>query len=101
MEVIERFSKKETAVFFIDPPYTVAGKKAGRRLYTHSELDHDRLFRVSSRVAGDLLMTYDEAEGVRRLAQKYGLTTRTVAMKTTHHTEMRELLIGRDLSWCD
>ena len=25
-------------VFFIDPPYTAGGKKAGNRLYTHFEL---------------------------------------------------------------
>lgn len=101
IDVIRRFSRRKTAVFFIDPPYTAAGKKAGRRLYTYSELDHDYLFSVTSKVAGDFLMTYDDTEGVRQLAEKYGFKTRTVAMKNTHHAEMRELLIGRDLSWCD
>ena len=100
IEVIERFSKRKTAVFFIDPPYTAAGKKAGRRLYTYSGLDHDHLFSIMSKVAGDFLMTYDDAGGVRELAQNYGFKTRTVAMKNTHHAEMKELLVGRDLSWC-
>jgi len=27
------------------------------------------------------------------------METRTVAMKNTHHAQMTELLIGRDLSW--
>ncbi len=100
LEVIMQFSRRKTAVFFIDPPYTAAGKKAGRRLYTHSELDHDNLFKIVSKVSGDFLMTYDDAEGVRDLATKYGFKMRTVAMKNTHHAEMKELLIGRDLSWC-
>jgi DNA adenine methylase len=101
MEVMASLSGQEDAVFFIDPPYTAAGKRAGSRLYTHSELDHDRLFQLTSRVSGDVLMTYDDAQGVRDLAAKYGLDTKTVAMKNTHHAEMKELLIGRDLSWCE
>ena len=32
------------AAFFIDPPYTAAGKRAGRRLYTYNEIDHEDLF---------------------------------------------------------
>jgi len=101
VEIVKQFSKKRMAALFVDPPYTAGEKKAGRRLYTYSELDHDRLFSVVTKVAGDFLMTYDDAEGVRRLAEQYRLDTRTVAMKNTHHAQMRELLIGRDLAWCD
>jgi DNA adenine methylase len=87
------------AVFFLDPPYTVAGKRAGSRLYKYSELDHVALFRLSSSLAGDFLMTYDDAAEVHWLAEQYGFTVRTVAMKSTHHANMKELLIGRDLHW--
>ena len=44
MEVIREYSQRRDAVFFIDPPYTAGGKKAGRRLYRYSNLDHERLF---------------------------------------------------------
>lgn len=86
-------------VFFIDPPYTAAGKKAGKRLYNCSELDHEELFKVIATIAGDFLMTYDDAEGVRKLANKHGFDTELVAMKNTHHAVMSELLIGRNLNW--
>jgi len=33
-----------SVVFFIDPPYTVGDKQAGKRLYQHYELDHEKLF---------------------------------------------------------
>ena len=46
-------------------------------------------------------MTYDNAEEVRVLAKQHGFETKAVAMKNTHHTEMSELLIGRDLSWTE
>lgn len=82
-------------VFFIDPPYTVAG----RRLYLYSEIDHEELFQVTASVKGDFLMTYDNAEPVRGLAERFGFDTREVAMKSTHHAVMSELLIGRDLAW--
>jgi DNA adenine methylase len=86
-------------VFFIDPPYTAGGKRAGRRLYTHSELDHEELFKVASEAAGDFLMTYDDAEDVRALARRYGFDVELVAMQNTHLTKMTELLIGRNLDW--
>jgi DNA adenine methylase len=99
LEVIKQHTRRSDAVFFIDPPYTVAGKRAGSRLYTHAELDHKELFKVTSAVAGDFLMTYDDADGVRELVYKYGLDFELVAMKSTHHAEMTELLIGRSLDW--
>jgi DNA adenine methylase len=99
LEVIRRKARQHDAVFFIDPPYTAAGKRAGSRLYTHSELDHEELFRVISTITGDFLMTYDAADGVLELASRYGFDTEIVAMKNTHHAKMTELLIGRDLNW--
>ncbi|MGE0827708.1 MAG: DNA adenine methylase [Candidatus Binatia bacterium] len=87
------------AIFFIDPPYTVAGKRAGSRLYKYSEVNHEELFRLSSKLAGDFLMTYDDEVEVRGLAEQHGFEVRTVAMKSTHHANMKELLIGRDLQW--
>lgn len=99
LEIIRRNASRPDVAFFIDPPYTVAGKRAGRRLYAHSELDHEELFRVASRIKGDFLMTYDDADGVRALAARYGFDAEAVAMKSTHHARMTELLIGFDLSW--
>ncbi|HEU5375055.1 MAG TPA: hypothetical protein VFV38_06430 [Ktedonobacteraceae bacterium] len=89
------------AVFFIDPPYTAGknGKRAGQRLYTYSDLDHEKLFRLVSRLQGDFLITYDNTQEVRELARTYGLDMRLVPMKNTHHANIMELLIGRDLSW--
>ncbi len=98
--VMCRHADRADAVYFIDPPYTASEtKSAGSRLYLHSMLDHEHLFRVASTVAGDFLMTYDNAAGVRDLAQRHGFDTLPIPMKNTHHAEMTELLIGRDLNW--
>ncbi len=99
IEIIKKNADRADTVFFIDPPYTAAGKKAGRRLYNFFELDHEALFRLMTTVVGDFLMTYDNAEGVRELAHKFGFDMQPVAMKNTHHANMTELLIGRDLDW--
>jgi DNA adenine methylase len=98
-EILGRRNSETSAVWFIDPPYTAAGKKAGSRLYTHFALDHDELFRATAKLKGDFLMTYDHAEGVLDLAREHGFDTELIAMKNTHHATMKELLIGRDLSW--
>ncbi len=99
MEVLRLNADRDDVVFFIDPPYTAAGKKAGRRLYAHSELDHEALFETASTLRGDFLMTYDNTEGVESLARKHNFDTYAIAMKNTHHAKMTELLVGRDLSW--
>lgn len=99
LRVIKRYAKRVDAAFFIDPPYTAGGKKAGKRLYNYSRLDHEELFGLMASVAGDFLMTYDNAEEVRELAQRHGFDVEPIAMKNSHHAEMSELLIGRDLDW--
>jgi DNA adenine methylase len=99
MQMLRANAHRTDAVFFIDPPYTAAGKKAGTRLYTHSELDHEELFSVAAALSGDFLMTYDNAEGVVALAQKHNFAVKAIPMKNTHHAEMSELLIGRNLDW--
>ncbi len=99
--VMNQYRLSHDTVFFIDPPYTAGGKRAGSRLYTHSEIDHERLFQQCGELAGDFLITYDNAPEVVALAARHGFQTKTVAMKNTHHAEMTELLIGRDLGWMD
>ncbi len=94
-KVIREFASDRRVVFFVDPPYTVAG----RRLYTHSEVDHPKLFKLMSRVKGDFLMTYDDTEEVRGWAKAQSFDVETVAMKSRQHARKTELLIGRDLDW--
>ena len=98
-KIIDEYSEDPNTVFFIDPPYTAAGKKAGRRLYVHHELDHNRLFKTFTKVKGDFLFTYDNAEDLRKLARTCGFKSKLIPMKNTHHAEMTELIIGRDLKW--
>ncbi len=99
LQVMRENAHRSNTSFFIDPPYTAAGKKAGSRLYTCNELDHEELFDIAARLAGPFLMTYDNAEGVVEMARKRGFQVQAIPMKNTHHAEMTELLISRDLSW--
>jgi DNA adenine methylase len=59
------------------------------------------LFLLCQKIKGDFLMTYDNAEEVGELAQSHGFQTKAIPMKNTHHAELNELLIGKDLSWAD
>lgn len=97
--VLQKHNDDEDTVFFIDPPYTAGGKKAGKRLYKFYDLDHKKLFEVCASLKGRFIMTYDMADEVRELARYHDFQCRPVAMKNTHHAEMKELVIGRDLSW--
>lgn len=95
LALMAEHAEDQEAVFYADPPYTVAAK----RLYTCWQVDHEALFAQMQRVRGDFLMSYDNTAEVRELAARFGFVTRPIAMKNTHHEEMTELLIGRDLSW--
>jgi len=77
----------------VDPPYTAGGKKAGKRLYTHNEIDHEGLFALMAAVRGSVMMTYDDAPEVREMAQRHGFRIETVPMKNTHHAIIQELLL--------
>ena len=47
MEFMRLHIEDPDTVFFIDPPYTAGGKRAGARLYAHNELDHALLFDIT------------------------------------------------------
>lgn len=99
LEILQATADRDAIAYFIDPPYTAAGKRAGTRLYTHHELDHEKLFSIANTLQGDFLMTYDNCVGVHDLAQRHGFDIEAIAMQNTHHAEMTELLIGQDLGW--
>lgn len=101
LKVIREYSQRNDVVFFIDPPYTAGGKKAGKRLYRHYILDHECLFTLCESIKGDFLMTYDNADEVKTMARAHGFQMRLIPMKNTHHATMEELVIGKDLSWMD
>lgn len=98
-DVITTYQDEKYAAFLVDPPYTAGGKRAGSRLYTHSEIDHEALFHLMETVKGDFLMTYDNNPEVTALADQSGFIYRPIPMKNTHHAQLTELLIGRDLDW--
>ena len=93
VDEIRRRRRHRRTVFFIDPPYTAAGKRPGRRLYDHSEVDHAALFDLAAGLAGAAVMTYDESDEVRRMARRHGLRVTAVVMKNGHHERLRELII--------
>lgn len=85
-------------VFFLDPPYTAGGKKAGNRLYNHHELDHELLFSLSNYIEY-FLMTYDISEEIENLARKYDFSIKKIPMKNTHNQRMKEYIISKNLQW--
>jgi DNA adenine methylase len=99
LDLLRRMRRNTNTAFFIDPPYTAGVRRVGERLYTHSEIDHEELFRLASRLSGHFLMTYSDSRAVRALAAEYDFQVRTVSMTNTHHKKKRELLIASDLSW--
>ena len=97
IQVLRSFESAALAnsALFLDPPYTVGGKRAGARLYTHHEIDHQALFELAAASEADFLMTYDAAPETLALVQRYGFHAVRVMMKNTHHAQVPELVITR------
>lgn len=89
-EFIRRYQDNPNVCFFIDPPYTVAG----RRLYKLHDIDHEELFRLVSGIRGHYMLTYDNCDAIKSLADRHNLSYRTIPMTTTHLVEKEELIIS-------
>ena len=96
-KVLEQRKNGKNVFFFIDPPYTVAG----RRLYNLFNVDHRKIFELVSQIKGHFLLTYDDAEEVRNWADEFGLMYRTIPMQTTHLIKKNELLISDNFDWLE
>lgn len=94
-QLIRDFANEPHTAIFLDPPYTVAA----RRLYSHWDVDHGKLFELAGTLKGDFLLTYDDTKEVEALAKTHGFSTKRIAMKNTHHEKKNELLIGKNLDW--
>lgn len=86
-------SAEEGAVAFVDPPYSAGGKRAGRRLYAHNQIDHRRLFQLLHDRNLDFLLTYDAADEILALIRQHAFQAVTVQMKNAHHRRIPELII--------
>ncbi len=95
MEYMCQAPLRRGVAYFIDPPYSVAGK----RLYRYSDINHRELFALAAKLQSDFLITYDNTREIKQLAAEFGLDTEAVAMKNTHHAKKKELLVGRNLDW--
>ena len=95
LDLLEVIADAPGTVAFIDPPYTAGGKRAGRRLYSHSQIDHRRLFKILAQSPVDFLMTYDRSPEIAELIAEYGFHAVEVVMKNTHHAQISELVITR------
>jgi len=93
LKIIKKYRIRKKAFFFIDPPYTAGGKKAGKRLYQYNNIDHAHLFDSMRGLAGRFLMTYDDTDEVKKLALSRNFSTEKIPMKNTHHAIIYELLI--------
>ena len=93
--IIEKNLNNANCYFFIDPPYTIAG----RRLYNHYDVNHRRIFELASQMKGHFLLTYDDTLEVRQWIKEYGLSYITIPMQTTHLVTKNELLISDNFEW--
>ncbi|MEX0772818.1 MAG: DNA adenine methylase [Balneolales bacterium] len=92
-ELIKKYKENKDTCFFIDPPYTLGKKGAGKRLYRHNEIDHRILFKEMSEAKGKCMLTYDDTTEAENIALEYGFNIDRIPMKNTHNRVVYELII--------
>jgi DNA adenine methylase len=96
LDLLVKYAPDARAFIFVDPPYTAGGgKRAGSRLYEHSEMDHELIFSTLEKGKAAFMMTYDDDLDVLNMSRRNGFTLQYLQMKNTHHRPMNELLITR------
>lgn len=90
LESVDRSSAWSGSIFFVAPPYP----RAGRRLYDHGVLDHEKLFTLLRELPFPFLATYERGVRVFNLVEQCGFFCRTTGMLTRSHRKRRELLIS-------
>lgn len=96
-QYLEQYKDNPDVFVFIDPPYV----KAGKRLYTHFNVNHEKLMSITSKLSGKYMLTYDNHPEIIDCAQKFGLKYRLIPMKTTHHIKKHEIIIADSFDWWD
>jgi len=91
--LLGEFAHDRRVVAFVDPPYVVNGRGAGLRLYTHHDVDCERLFKVIEHFVGAMVITYHRSVVVERLADQAGIERRTITVQTGHKKKKRELIM--------
>lgn len=81
---------------FVDPPYTIGGRRAGERLYVHYSVDHPKLFAAASAWAGPVMLTYADTPEVRELAAQHDFDAVGYRLQGAQRPVSHELLIGRN-----
>lgn len=94
-KLIQKYADDYKAIFFLDPPYT----KAGKRLYKYSNINHENLFLSTQNIQGDFLITYDYSPEIVNYVNKYNFFMEKILMQTTHLTKKYELLITKNPNW--
>jgi hypothetical protein len=61
--------------------------------------DHEKLFALTAKIKGRFMLTYDDTDEIRFLANKYALKYKTIPMKTTHHLQKNEIIISDNIDW--
>ena len=92
-DLIPKYLRNKSAAFLSILPTRRAENLRPSGCTSTAQLIIIQFFDLLETAAGEVMLTYDDANEVRDLATAHGFFIKPIAMKTTHHTRMYELAI--------
>lgn len=82
----------DNAFFYCDPPYTTG---QGYKTTSCKDFEHQRLYKVLSRIKGKFLLSYNDSEMIRELYQGFSIqeVSRKNTLNSSSRSDYKELLI--------
>jgi len=98
-ELLKRYPPRDVDLWYMDPPYVVAGERGDYYVHDFTDEDHEGILEVCDEIdaaGGKFMVSYDDRNRIRELFSNYNVgevTTKYAGNLSKRNTVIKELVI--------
>ena len=103
-ELLKRYPPRDTDLWYMDPPYVVAGERGDYYVHDFTDEDHEAIAEACNEIdaaGGKFMVSYDNRNRIRELFKNYNIeevTTKYSGNLSTRNKVINELVITNYIS---